>query len=457
MAAFDNPVTAAPTTWIRRNLLLLSGVRPGARYNLPFFAHNALGNIAFTDEDCKVLRYCEDSVYTAVDHRLLWLDFSRLDREAGGKEEECEVMLHMFSAEDRRENAVSSGFVSQAEDVLFVSEFFREDLSAAGALAGWTVDDEAPRHTLHIITKVPSAAPPRSVPGRALCVNPLGGRVLLSHCLPLPAVTGRMQLRAHLYDSGSEDAHHWLGFSARSAAFAVGVHPCVKSHYACFCTADSDGDWGANRGWQQLKASRKVGLHVLELVLQDKLLSIVVDGHVGGILPMPALPGGNEEIYLGAVGNVCAFWRGVELLHTPFGDQCWEAGVHDVNVDRPFTWKPWKVRNSDNSRWEMDGTGSMRLLLDDIGGSGDNLQEVLDQAPRDGEPQPQAEGGISGLATATAAIVEHKGQHPARRQEHRVGPAALNQRAEERSKRNSNGPHIAKPVAKGPVKSRGYL
>merc|ERR1711972_1255236 len=55
------------------------------------------------------------------------------------------------------------------------------------------------------------------------------GEQLIWQCpLPVPRVPGRLHIRAHFYDYGDQDAHHWLGFTFKLGACALGIHPSVR-------------------------------------------------------------------------------------------------------------------------------------------------------------------------------------------------------------------------------------
>merc|ERR1740138_151377 len=62
-----------------RRQVLICPAPPGARYSLPFFLHDGIGDFHMTDDGGRPLTWCEDIVYKASDHRLLWLDYEELD------------------------------------------------------------------------------------------------------------------------------------------------------------------------------------------------------------------------------------------------------------------------------------------------------------------------------------------------------------------------------------------
>jgi len=358
--------------WTKTAQLVLSGVRPGARYSLPFFAHRELENLLFVDGE-KALRYCEDTDYKASDHNLLWLDYDGLDRPAAREKEECNVVIQLYySLADGLSLPTSTSnprlsIARQADVFPFVDYFDNgsrgiDEEEEDTSLKHWRV--QGARQSLSSVTfgDRPDGTADAHL-NHALCIDPAGGELLLTRKFPLATLPGRLQLRAYFYDADGEGAHHWLGFTAGKGAFALGLHPNVQGHYALYCTIDAEGGWGSSHSWQQVKAVRTPGWHVLEFVLQEKWLSILVDGQKMGGLPVPAPPGADDEICLGAAAGPRARWAGVEVLHTPFGDKRWEVGVQKVYSDSPRTWRPWSVKQLEDGRWAVNEHGTVQSLI----------------------------------------------------------------------------------------------
>lgn len=435
-ALIEEDVLVSPLVLSRRALLILASVRPGERYILPFFAHHELGSVLFTDEDGEELRQCEDTTYEAVDHRLLWIRYHGLDREAADKDEECEVKVRVYWTETEEheledvEVAVMKevpSMVSAApvDEVLILAEYFAEAplLRETDARVQWSLRDTPG----NLASNVKLADHPGGPGSKVLSMDSSSDEVVMVCRLPLRAFPGRMQLRARFYDKGEHGAHHWLGFTAGSGAVAIGVHPAIEGHYACFCSGDAEGSWGAAISWQQVRAVRKAGWHVWELTLEEKWLSFVVDGVIQGGMPAPTLPGADEEICLGAAGGpgTPGLWGSLELLHTPFGDKRWEAGIQAPHPGRPFTWRPWRVRDLETGRWEFDAAPGARVR--DVAGD----LEAFDLASED-EDEKSAE--VPAEENGSTSLKGKKERHRPRRRpsnerdkNHR-GPGALEAR-----------------------------
>lgn len=455
-----------PETWTRRMRLILAGVRPGARYNLPFFAHRALGNICFTSEDGKPLLYCEDGVYKADDHRLLWIGYDGLDYEVKDVKEEVALNLFLYIAELASQEVTKQDSedsescklapmpafpnAQREEDIFLIADFFKQALQPDGNALGWTFHPEhvRPQRCLRI------AEPPGEMqdrledskgwkrPGNALRVDAsTTSEVLLTRPLPLQRIPGRMQLRVHFWDCCEEGAHAWVGVTASGGAFAIGVHPHVPDHYACFCTAEADGGWGNALGWQKVKTSRSRGWHAWELVLQEKWLSFWIDGAIMGGMPAPVTPGDDEQICLGTSGKPCAYWGGVELLHTPFGDKRWESGVQAVHPERPFTWRPWRVRDPENGTWVSDGNCGILCT------GGDNSEvEIAEEIAEVQEIAPLEKSAADEIAPVVNETTKPTTRSAHKKQVTHAPPAALQNRADRREMGNRHAEGAPTPA-----------
>jgi hypothetical protein len=308
----------------------------------------------FLDEGGVVVQYCEDSVYVASDHRLLWLNYDGLARGVPLLDKnEWVARLQLFVLRNgAREHRLD--LLSCPQDVLVWAEYFNDEALASASLEKWEVAPKNARAKRVSLIDAPAMAL-RALPNDcALSLDPAQGTVRISHELLLSMVLGRMQLRAQFYDSGEADAHHWFGFTGRPSAFAIGVHPSVSGSYAFYSTLeDIEEEWGARQDWQVLKATRSEGWHTFEFVVQDKWLSMRVDGKVAGGIPLRKFIGDGERICLGAASGGIGVWRSVELLHTPPGDGTWEVGVHKVHSATYTSWAPWKVFGADGDTVQL--------------------------------------------------------------------------------------------------------
>lgn len=193
-------------------------------------------------------------------------------------------------------------------------------------------------------------------------------------------------------------------------------------------------------------------------MLQDKWLSFHIDGEIMGGMPVPVLPGANEQICLGTDGSCCAFWGGVELLHTPLGDKRWESGVQAVHPDRPFTWRPWRVRDREEGEWALNDAGVISSIPEAAPVASHSAPEEKATVKDEEPPAPVAPAVEASIAPATivadakAAIAAAAGaaatassgkekrssRKDAQTTEAQPGPAALQTRADRRDGHRSS-------------------
>lgn len=214
---------------------------PG-QYGLPFYVANSdFEAVLFTDTNGNILRFCEDQLYEALDHRLIWIDSSgmRWGEENNGEWEsadwQCEVyMLKGLEQSDSLQQTFcqEAQAVPASEVVLFSEDFANstedspheywerllrrgEDLDVSsgyvsvGPLPESQVEADACGESVNAASR-----PLRSYAGQALRMDPGMGNVALCHetlgllnrvsgCLQRKSIQGREVLQlASVYTKG---------------------------------------------------------------------------------------------------------------------------------------------------------------------------------------------------------------------------------------------------------------
>eukprot|EP00747_Dinoflagellata_sp_TGD_P162324 gnl/TRDRNA2_/TRDRNA2_179787_c0_seq1.p1 gnl/TRDRNA2_/TRDRNA2_179787_c0~~gnl/TRDRNA2_/TRDRNA2_179787_c0_seq1.p1 ORF type:complete len:606 (+),score=81.35 gnl/TRDRNA2_/TRDRNA2_179787_c0_seq1:71-1888(+) len=352
-------------TW--RQEIFFPDVSPTEWYNLPFFLHDAVGSPVFTDESGQALIFCEDTAYTAHDHRLIWLEYPGSEKPS----DPHNIVAYMHLAPEHGNGSVAShastvDFATalecspsqtsppevgkrEAEDIFAFADFFR------GTWAAWQ-QHAGPRTAVKLV-----GLPLDDGPGLRCASDGRGlrfrgsGRVVLSRAprLSLPNPDGRLHLRARFYDS-MEGAVTWLGLAScfGTAAVGAGSSGCYTFlHGHC-------GSEDLPMSWHDSKVIRKRGWHLFELECEDQTLHIRIDGET---VSRARAQGAHTEakVWLAAEGNSCGTWHGIELIRTPHGRGTWEVGVQKMG---PAHRRPWRVRTQQEGRWQFDDTGTIQQL-----------------------------------------------------------------------------------------------
>mmetsp|Transcript_86870 Transcript_86870/g.156473 ORF Transcript_86870/g.156473 Transcript_86870/m.156473 type:complete len:478 (-) Transcript_86870:97-1530(-) len=256
------------------------------------------------------------------------------------------------------------------EEVMLLADFFRGAEGSNGGAGAWIAfyDDEAAARLASI--GLPPALPSESTAsscrkaallaseplGQALRLDPICGRLALRRTLPSAGgCAGRLHIKARFFDSlAAEDDAHWLGLSSCLGTCAVGIAPGIKETY-CFLNGNCpNGVFGQYFGWQRSTVERTRGWHLFEVVLEEGLLTIAVDGEnltsteAKGLRP----PKTDEHLWLVAKSGGCGTWAAVQILHTPLGCMPnWELGG---SLAQPAGRAPWEIRSEEYGRWEVD-------------------------------------------------------------------------------------------------------
>mmetsp|Transcript_131717 Transcript_131717/g.421437 ORF Transcript_131717/g.421437 Transcript_131717/m.421437 type:complete len:441 (+) Transcript_131717:85-1407(+) len=264
--------------WTARQLLVFPDVTPGARYTLPFFAHNSLGSFLLCDQQGKALLACEDASYQAPDHSLLWVDYRGLEHVES--EERPVILAYLYFSSGSNESqthlaeackgddlVATSGPVASLEQVFLFTDYFREKLSK------WKVQAGTPKEVL--IRPRPSSCATLA-PGGCLELKPRGGAVVVQHSISLQFPHGRLHLRAHFSDSGnaktpSEEV--WVGLWSRLGSACVGLSASSPEHYSVLVGKGPD----AGSGWQRTTVPRGTRWHLFEITFENGHCSIFVD------------------------------------------------------------------------------------------------------------------------------------------------------------------------------------
>jgi hypothetical protein len=389
--AFDNE---APT-WTRRELLSLPyRVAPGAtQLSVPFFMPNSdLEHVLFTDTKGSVLRYTEDQVYEAMDHKLVWIDSARREwgeEEATGdwKSGEWQESIYLYTGLENHD--VSQGApcleaqAAHPSEIFLFTDYFSESTAesphanwerifrigedaeysasyvSVGPLPESRVDDgERTNHgnaiseTLHKYT------------GQALAINPSIGHIVLRHTTVDPLISrvgGCLHLRAYFFDNLRADLRmrtigrpsaHWMGISCKYGSAAIGLSGEILESYAVLngiCPSGSPAE--PTQNWQITNVLRSEGWHLFDLYLEANIVLMMIDGEIVYEGPSNGQNDEQEEILLvGRRGQVC-HWSAVELLHTPPGcvfQSRQSQAIHGRH--------PWQVESDHHGRWQvLDG------------------------------------------------------------------------------------------------------
>jgi hypothetical protein len=97
------------------------------------------------------------------------------------------------------------------------------------------------------------------------------------------------------------------------------------------CTADIDH-------WQQSAVARRVGWHVFEMISENSLVHILIDGEP---ISMEHVAGVREavEVCISSGGRGNGIWAEIEVFRTPIGVRSLE---HGARISRPHAFPPWE-------------------------------------------------------------------------------------------------------------------
>jgi len=364
--------------WRKRQTLCFPDVQRGLPHALPFFAHESLGTVLFTDLAGQVLPVCQDTLYEAVDHSLLWVYYVGPSEKDKAAWEAAIVGALVYLYWDKEDDQARAGEAPHggilADDVRYVAEvdhhfvpcdevfLLAEQFHVAcrkGELpVGWDAVGNMPVSEVGACTEAPCRD--HEAPwGQVLVLRPRRGFAALQRELPrLPAKPSRLHLRVRFYDDCSQRACHWIAVASRLGMGVIGVSPSAAS---CYCTSNHSLDFSdpAAGQWQSTTVRRSIGWHLFELELQESLI-VSIDREPVKTLALQD-PQDCESLLLGASAGGCAKWGNVEVLHTAEGHGTWEAGVLCI---KPGNRRPWRIRSTEEGRWRIEGS-EVAMLLDD--------------------------------------------------------------------------------------------
>jgi len=359
--------------WTQHQLLGFPDLRADVRYSLPFFAHRALGDLLFTTRDGQPLPYCEDSIYQAVDHRLLWLDSALLKSstdpyDRGGMLSVYFGGLSNLLASPRERPSLHVQQVAP-EEVMLVAEFFRD-----ASMSNWQTTQSS-----FSISKRPATCNSLRA-GNAISLCSKGGSAaLISRQVMVGPSCVRLHLRAHFYDAKfSMGENHWVSVQSGIGCGAIGVAPEIEDNYAFSCSPSEK--------WQRTVIRRSLGWHLFEIMLENGNCVPLIDGEPIKTSTVPLAPACNDStitLELGALGSGRGVWGGIELLHTPEGEGTWEMGVQSV---MPHNRRPWRIHQQAEGKWTISSAGQIEKLPKDdeptaitIGRVDTTVQEPLEE------------------------------------------------------------------------------
>jgi len=423
--AAGQPIQEHDRIWTKRERLVFPCNSPGGcKYSVPFFLHaSEASSFALTDQAGYFLKYCDDQVYQAFEHRLLWISPPQLNRGAVENVNEASPADHAtaYLYSDEIVDGVSSPLVmppsqpSHPEDVLFFADYFRG--SQGEPHPAWERIERAgedPEFTADYVSVGPMAESAvgeelvndgagtdpnvtRKPFGQALRLDPGIGRVALRHTHGrLCGAPGSLHVRAHFYDNMKGACPgHWMGLTSRYGSALVGLGSDSARHYAFINGSWRDGAVGGPPiKWHETDVARTLGWHLFEIVFEGECLSIIVDGESKSHI---AVEGKHTEetIWLIAKRGGVGQWAGVEMIHTPLRAGIWDMCVRDMV---PGNRSPWEVKATEQGRWQVrtnsDGQRIMVRAADALAGTPQQppLQtpgrEKLSQIPSEDKPAP---------------------------------------------------------------------
>mmetsp|Transcript_38179 Transcript_38179/g.110247 ORF Transcript_38179/g.110247 Transcript_38179/m.110247 type:complete len:670 (-) Transcript_38179:27-2036(-) len=356
--------------WTCRQRMGFPRADPTVHYSLPLFLHRADAEAFWlAGGDSRALRCCRDPVYEAVDHGLFWLDqpphqsvflyckpepslFSR--REGGSR-----------AAEERE--AQLRPAVLEPEEVLPLGEFFRG--GAEAVLERWDLRAFGPEAAERVSTRPlqPASEEEEDALGLPGC-GPVGERLDLDTSRGFVGLArnveadrldphGSITVRVHFFDDGVEHPAlgHWLGFKSWYGTASVGLAFGIDGCYSVLCGQVPSGKTGEHFGWMRTFVDRSRGWHMFEVQLEAGQAHFSIDGEPvhssqaeGAEVP--------EEVALVSRCGGHGLWAGLEVFHTPRGQQTWELGIQRL---QPGDRLPWKVL-TETGRWQVDDEGVMQ-------------------------------------------------------------------------------------------------
>jgi len=376
--------TQAPV-WTKRELLALPDVMPGA-YTYPMLVHNSeLGTVLFTDQSGQVLKFCEDRIHEALDHRLLWIGQRTQDwgDEVDGDwtSTDWRVAIYMYSKPEGHESSPIEAQPSQPDEVLMLADYFC--CGGEDPHPGWQrifrsgEDTEMSSNYVWIGPRPESEADADACENgddqahgqqqkrfdQALRIDPGIGRVALTRPVTeaLQGLGGCMRLRAWFFDSLSLGPQaHWVGISCRHGSAAVGLAADFGDCYAFINGNSPDGSLKAPNDWQPTAITRTHGWHVFEVLLDRTTLKVFIDGEAAA--DVPAFGASDEEsLWLVARRGAVGHWAGLELIHTPrsmYQDSPWTRGEEERGQ--------WTSISKERGRWQVKEVGGQPVMSGDV-------------------------------------------------------------------------------------------
>ena len=239
--------------WTKRELLTFPNLVPG-QYSLPLFLHGFEFDMALiTDVEGNVLKYCEDQIYEALEHQMVWIDCSGMQwgtEDASGEwtPSDWQASIYLFTKVENLPNAscVEAQPSAPTEVLLFADYFI--DSTADSPHEGWKrllrMGEDVNVTSRYVsIGPLPECLVESSIvesrgcsrtsgddcedarcrnTGQALHIDPGLGRVALSHSTPgelKNRAGGCLHLRARFYDTLGERGvapAHWMGLTCTS-------------------------------------------------------------------------------------------------------------------------------------------------------------------------------------------------------------------------------------------------
>jgi len=411
--------------WTQRELLTFPDLMPG-QYTLPFFLHNSMpDSVLFTDTNGNVLQFCEDQLYEALDHRMLWINQSRRQwgEDVHGEWEAAnwQASIYMYFALDVSASSTLvnasclEALPSRPSEVLLFADYFCNDkatgstndsandsadlphmgwerllrpgedieVSSGYVWVGPLPEAEVDTQGSRVNETGDPAEPPHRHASQALRIDPGLGRVALHH-QTFDGVANRaggcLHLRAHFFDTLDDkriSPGHWMGLTCQYGSAVVGLEQGIEQCYAFLNGACPDGCPSAH-AWQASNVLRSHGWHLFEILVEGNSLSIVIDGEVVADVPSEGRNFEAEEVWLVAKRGGVGHWAAVELLHTPPSSTF--RGAHRVAAgDR----QPWKVESKERGRWQIIKKSSSESVV-----RGNVEIEEAQSVDLDSEPPP---------------------------------------------------------------------